>query len=435
MTRLLTQLQLSNYDSNGNFILECDSGFQMAMGRMRELLKICPDLTIDVIGPLRGRLWTQPECIIPDLFKNRRIRWVEIDILPNALATRYDFNFDQINKALETCDWRNKRYDAIYLNDPMLLRHYRALFTLKAGYVPKIYSHSHFVDNPSNPKFPVDATLWLGQCEAAIRADHNFWQCESTMKVFFNEMKDYFTPSVVEYVRQKSSAWDDGYSIEEITIPPRMNEIRFDTKKLEELRKDKIIVFVPNRIGGKGRSSDYTNCGKFMFEILPELRKINKDFVILAGNPSQKFLNSELEEMCGKDGYVNLVKDAFNRDEYKYIAANSDIVLGLYDNDTYGATAIRECVELGCIPFMLDNYEYSTIAELANCRQTLCCKPDFSNIVDCLDDLICSLHENKQNDFHKLDAFFLNDRLRDVVRNRCSYEKTTAAAAKIMGLL
>jgi hypothetical protein len=42
--RLLIQTQLSNYDTNGFFILACDSGWQMMLGRVREILKLVPDI-------------------------------------------------------------------------------------------------------------------------------------------------------------------------------------------------------------------------------------------------------------------------------------------------------------------------------------------------------------------------------------------------------
>lgn len=93
---LLIQLQLSNYDKKGRWILECDSGYQMCIGRVRHLLKLKPDIVIDILGPKRDTLITQPEFISPDIFTNVNVNWIEIDLIPNAVITRFDFDFDNI---------------------------------------------------------------------------------------------------------------------------------------------------------------------------------------------------------------------------------------------------------------------------------------------------------------------------------------------------
>ena len=426
--KLLAQLQLSNYDTHGKFLLECDSGFQMVFGRIREMLKRNPELRIDVIGPRRSTLRTQPESILPELFLQGKINWIEIDIISNALATRYDFNFTQVGEALKLADPQHVRYDAVYINDPMLLRHYKALFLLVGKYRPRYYVHSHFIDNPECPKFPEEASLWHGQIEAAIKADFNFWQCESSMNVFFESMKKVCQLQIVADVAAKSLPWDDGYSQEEITSAYNPCNMRFFQEEWDKKTQGKTVIFVPNRIGGKGRSSDYTNCGKFMFELLPKLRERRQDFVVVCGNPSQKIFNYELEEWCGKDGYVSLVPDAFNRHEFKFVARNSHVALGLYDQDTYGGTAARECVELGCMPLWLDVNEYSSIAREAN-DYPYVCKVDWSDFVEVTSNLIDCV---QSADFGKRANW--RQRLQSVIRERCSYEATTPLAMARMGL-
>lgn len=430
MKRLLIQTQLSNYDSNGKFILECDSGYQMVMGRVREMLKLNPRLSIDVMGPLKTQLITQPECINPELFQSGRLGYVEHFIVPNALATRYDFNYANISNVLNLRSHLSNpdlRYDAVYINDPMHLRNLKALFYL-SGYSPKFYVHSHFIDNPSCPKFPTEASLWLGQCEAAMSADYNFWQCGSAMEIFFKEMSNLYVKDTVNLVRQKSMPWDDGYSIEEITQKPNMNNVRINTTQFLESIKDKLVIFVPNRIGKTGISSDYTNCGKFMFEILPELRKIRQDFVVIAGNPNQKISNQQLQECCQKNGYLNLVPNSFNRDEFKFVASHCDIAVGLYDQDSYGGTAARECVELGMFPLWIDNYEYNSLAKEAGLQDYLA-SSDFSNIVITANKIMTDLRKNKSSMSLKQKS------LKNIVANRCSYEKTTLEAMSKMNLL
>lgn len=437
MKKLLVQTQLSNYDTKGRWILECDSGWNMTMGRVREMLKLNPNLHIDVMGPPISQLITEPKKINPDLgwsyvwdddFESARLRYMLHDILPNALATRYDFNLDTIAMQLGLKLHKNnvsRRYDAVLINDPMHLRNFKAMFHLYAGYQPKFFVHSHFVDDPSCPKFPTDASLWLGQCEAAIKADWNFWQCQSTLDIVKREMSKLYLPHVVDDVMVKSSPWDDGYSLTEITSPIVEANLRFDPKDVLSRFDDKVVLFVPNRVGGRGRSSDYTNCGKFLFEILPELRKRRQDFVVIAGNPSQKFSNQELEQECGQNGYINFVPDAFNRDEFKWVAKHSHIAVSLYDSDSYGGTAARECIELGCVPLWIQKNEYAIIAKLANWPYNVL--PKFDNeFIMMIDALISMVKLGKHKNWLP--------QLQKVVRDRCSYEQTTPKALQIMNL-
>jgi len=443
--RLLIQTQLSNYDTKGKFILECDSGWQMVMGRVREMLKLNTELDITVMGPLRdSQLITDPCDVNPDLWEKygdgeggeERLHYFEHNIIPNALVTRYDFDWTSLACGLDLGMMkigRAPKFDAVYINDPMHLRNFKAMFHVVAGYQPKFFVHSHFIDIPECPKFPTEASLWLGQCEASLKADHNFWQCESSMKEFMNSMGKWFTQDVVDDVRAKSDAWDDGYSSSEINTPIIEENLRFTPKEFEEKTANKNIVFVPNRIGGKGRSSDYTNCGKFMFDILPELRKRRQDFVVICGNPSQKFFNHELVQMCGQNGYVSLVPDALNRDEFKFIASRADVALGLYDQDAYGGTAARECVELGCMPLWLDCNEYSSIAREDGAQDFVLVKTDFSDLGDKLFNLF-DLQAGKTK-FHPSIFDNILCHLQNIIDARCSYESTTPAAMARMGLL
>ncbi len=437
--RLLCVTQLSNYDTNGKFILEADSGWQMCMGRIREMLNLNKELDITITSPRPDHLLTLPFDVNPDLWQKYgeegegRLHLRELQIIPNAIATRYDFNWISTSLALYLGMQKlgqSPKWDVVYLNDPMTLRAFKAIFHVAGGYQPKFVVHSHFIDEPSCPKFPLETSMWMGQVEAARKADFNFWQCESAMNRFFDEMNNEYLPDVVDAVSKKSLPWDDGYSIEEINREPDMSNVRFDVKAFKDAIREKVVIFVPNRIGGKGRSSDYTNCGKFMFELLPELSKHCRNYVVIAGNPSQKFLNVELKAECERFGYMNLVPNALNRDEFRFVAKHSTIALGLYNQDTYGGTVARECIELGCLPFWLDNYEYSSIAKEAR-AQAFLCKTDFSDFVPRLSYWVNVL--NSTNDQRELAKRRMA--LVDVVRKRCSYESTTPDAMRKMGLL
>lgn len=450
MKRLLVQTQLSNYTTQGKFILEADSGYQMVIGRIREMLKLNPDLQVDVMGPRLfpdSQVVTMPKQINPDMgwrylygyvdpaAEDRgRLNYIQHDIIPNALATRYDFDFEKLGKVIGLHNHKahpELGYDAVYVNDPMMLRHFKALFLLKAGYTPRFYVHSHFVDVPECPKFPAEASLWLGQCEASLKADYNFWQCESAMLQFFDSMSKWFTQDVVDDVRSKSMPWDDGYSAEEINADVNADNLRFTVEQWEEKTRGKTVVFFPNRISPS--SGDYTNGMRFMFELLPRLYAKRQDFVVVCGNPNQKFSNDELEQRCGPHGYVKLTPDTLNRDEYRWIAARSDIALGLYNADAYGGTAARELVELGCMPLWLDNHEYSSIAREAQAEGFVLAKTDFSD----LGDRLFALIDLQNGDAPIHPAVFDNvlSDLQEVIRKRCSYEATTPVAMRRMGLI
>lgn len=377
MKRLLVQAQLSNYTREGEFILECDSGWQMCVSRINELLRLIPSLQVDLVGPLpsqvRGAINLDP-----------RITYIATYVPPNAVLSRHHFD----------ARMPLGEYTSAYINDPMQLRNYQALLK---GRCEIFTSHNHFIDNPSCPKF--GGILWLGQCEAVQRADVNFWQCQSAREVF---EADYGAKV------ENSHIWDDGYSIAEITSPINMANVRFDPALLTE----KPIIFVPNRVGGRGRSSDYTNCGKFLFELVPQLRKI-ADFAVVAGNPSQKFSNKELVDECG---VLPLTVDAFTRDEYKLVATHSKIAVALYDQDTYGGTAIRECIELGCLPLWLDCNEYRSLSKAANYPHTCTWET-----------LVPTCAQLLHMDFP--------ESLRQAVRQHCSIEATTLPAARRLHLL
>lgn len=436
MTKVLIQTQLSSYNKYGLFDLATDSGWQMCINRVREMLKLAPDLHVDIMGPLRNdyglgceQMILDPLVLNKDVFDTKRCNYISHSIIPNALATRFDFNFDSIADALELDKHRTDaslRYDWVIINDPMHLRNFKAMFQVHAGYQPKFVVHTHFVDSPASPKFPVESSLWLGQVEAAIRSDVAFWQCQSALDEFEREVRKLLLPKVVDGIMAKSRPWDDGYSITEITSLVNMNNLRFTPEEFEAKTRDKVIIFVPNRVGGRGRSSDYTNVGHFMFNVLPGLRNLCQDFVVIAGNPNQKFSNAELEAECGPNGYINLVPGSFNRDEFKYVAKRSHIVCSLYNQDTYGGTVMRECVELGCIPLMLDNFEYSTIAREA--LYPFLSASDLSTLVKDVLQLIDHVKTFGRNSPHI-------KRLQEVICKKCSYESTTPTAMKAMGLL
>src|SRR5580692_3672277 len=108
MKRLLVQTQLSNYDREGKFSLECDSGWQMVMGRVREVLKLRPDIYVDVMCPSVEQLITQPETLngVSD-----RVQYLRQTVVPDAPVTRFDFDFRRTLTSVSA-----HKYDAVYIN-------------------------------------------------------------------------------------------------------------------------------------------------------------------------------------------------------------------------------------------------------------------------------------------------------------------------------
>jgi len=433
--RMLIQTQLSSITREGRFDLATDSGYQMVMGRCRAMLKLDPDLRIDVMCPHAKDCVLSPYDLSSDLIKKfgGKLNFLHHTILPNALATRFDFNFDDLNLLLST---NKMKYDIVYLNDPLHLRNFKALFNAM-GHRPKFVVHSHFIDNKSRPKFKLWAgteneeisPLWHGQVEAAIGADLNFWQCESAMDIFFNEMSHDYSKTLLEEVIEKSHASDDGYSSEEINVYPDDSKIRIDQERFydaiaqtKQHPEGKVVLFVPNRFGDN--ENYYTNVWRFMFNVLPELRKLRDDFIVICGCSSKRLSNEQLESTLGQHGYFSVVPDSLNRDEYKWIAKNSDIVGAFYSDDSFGGTASRECIDLGMMPLWLDNYEYSTISREANYPREFIANPDFSDLAQAASRLIDHVKLGKQGDDW--------NRLQKVVRKRSSYEETMEKAYALM---
>lgn len=430
--RLLIQVQLSNYDTSGKFILEADSNWQIWAWRSREMLKLNPELEIDLLLPLREQLMTQPEDFAPEAFESGRLHTRHIRVLPNAPATRYDFNMMELVDVLEIRkNLTVGQYYAVFVNDPALLPNFKAMFYLYGKYVPKFFLQIHFVDHPQwsgRQKFPAEVSLWSRQVEAMRKADINFWMCQPTADVVVQDMLTEYNLPVVTMMLDHSHIWDDGYSQYEASLPWDPKNLRFDPAEVEKKMLGKIVIFAPNRVGGRGRTSDYTHIGEFLFEKLPELRKLRQDFVVLAGNPSQKFSNQELEAELGQYGFLNIIPNAPNRDEYRWIRANSDISVHLYDTEHHGGVASRECVESGCLPLWTDCNEYKHMAEAGQYRVGMCA-PDRSDLVPVLNNLMDMLRQ------HPAAMIKVQEQLREAVRNRCAYERTTPEAMKLMGLL
>ena len=112
----------------------------------------------------------------------------------------------------------------------------------------------------------------------------------------------------------------------------------------------------------------------------------------------------------------------------------SHINVGLYDNDSYGGTAWRECIDLGCLPLSLNIFEYKRFFDF--CDYPFKVDVNFSNLKQKLNNML---------DYAKDYSYFCSETkmvkykfdfgLRNQVLKYCSYESTTPEKMKKVGLL
>lgn len=376
--RILWQLQLSNYN-NGRFNLSGDSNWTVFLSKASQLIKLNPDIHIDVLLPLWGTCDTDyyHELMIHGLTGSVDV--IQVNIARNALVTRYDFPFNTYLTAISTA----YNYDVVYINDPCLSGNFRAVFQT-IGYMPKFISQCHFLDTPFMAIVPETVSYWHRTIEACVKSDLFIWHCESQEEFFQQELQYQFTPEFIENLMEKSFVWKSGHSLKFLQTEPNINDMNLKALPLEHNTK---IVWVPNRVGGLGISLDYTNNGKFLFE---EVNKLERDdFVVLAGNPNQKIPNTQIAELCAKYYYI---KDgALNADEYLQLTRSADVVVALYTEDTNGGIAVLEAIHYGAVPLMPNIYEYRTYFDAVDWPAEFRVAEDLSDVAEVLDRILDNL--------------------------------------------
>lgn len=416
--RLLWQCQLSNYDSHGKFNLVGDSNWQLVVTKLPHMFKVNPNMSVTVLAPRAKDCLERPiellrEACAPEILD--KVKVIEIPIIPSALKTRFDFPWDEMVKTVP-----REEYTHVYINDPMLYRHWRALAHLEWNLAPKFIVQTHFLDTPKDPVVPPEVAYWYGTVEAVQRADVAMWHSDAMRRQFTTAMRGKFSKRAVKEVIAKSIVWKSGYSTTEIHKPVDMSRVRFDPDVL----KGKMVVWVPNRVGGLGRSLDYTNAGKFLFEQVPKLWQRRQDFVVVAGNPSAKISNDEIANAC--PAYVKLVDGPLNRDEYRWLSARADLVVALYLLDANGGLAALEAIDHHAMPIFPNVNEYKTYFTAADWECSMRVWPNLNNTHEVVGNMIDGI----KNGLIKAHA----KRMRNFVRSYASYESTTAQAMKDMGL-
>lgn len=417
-SKILWQLQLSNYTKEGKFVLSADSNWQIFITKALELIKLDENIHIDVLLPELDDCLESPIKALYDLgISLKNVHPIFIPIQANALVTRYDFPWKTILNCIKPY---LDSYTHVYINDPLLLPHYKALFYINTKNKPKWILQTHFLDSPMARVVDDDISYWHGTIEACTKADIFLWHCKTMQNVFKQALLKEHNDEFVNSLMKKSDVWKDGYSITEITKPINMDNVRFN---LTEKCGTKTIVWVPNRVGGLGKSFDYTNNGKFLFESIPELWKSRQDFVVLAGNPNQKISNDEIAKNC--PAYVKLVDGPLNRDEYRYLSKCADIVVGLYTNDTNGGLASLEAIEFGAKPLFPDIFEYNVYFDAINWPHDFRVSKDLSDIHLILSKLLDTMYSDVLDDKVML--------LNKFIQDYSSYESTTKQMFSILG--
>lgn len=417
-SKILWQLQLSNYTKEGKFVLSADSNWQIFITKLLEIIKLDENIHVDVILPEINDCLESPISALYDIgISLKNVHPIYIPIQANALATRFDFPWKVI---LEKIKPYMDDYTHVYINDPLLLPHYKALFHINTKNKPKWILQTHFLDSPMARVVDDEISYWHGTIEACTKADIFLWHCTSMQDIFKQALLKEHTNDFVNTLMKKSDVWKDGYSITEIRKSIDMNNVRFN---LNAEMSAKTIIWVPNRVGGLGKSFDYTNNGKFLFEIIPELWKKRQDFIVIVGNPNQKISNNEIAENC--PAYVKLIDGPLNRDEYRYLSSCADIVVGLYTNDTNGGLASLESIEFGAAPFFPDIFEYKKYFDAVNWPNDLRISPDLNDAHLILDNLLNKLYSDDLSDkITKLIKF---------IRDYSSYESTTKQMFSTLG--
>lgn len=419
---ILWQLQLSTINDKKKFVLSSDSNWHVFVLKVQQLVKLDPNIHVSVLLPIsddncRSMMAEDENVLLQQAGIFNNVECCYVNISPNAVATRYEFDWNEVDFALKEL---KQHITHVYINDPMLLRSYKAFFHLN-GCKPKFIVQTHFLDCPLSKVVDDEVSYWHGTVEAVLKSDFALWHCQSQEDVFFQAMALDYNDYLVSKVRAKSLVWKSGYSMNEVVCDVPATSLRWDPALL----KDKVVVWVPNRVGGMGRTLDYTNNGKFLFESVPELFKRRSDFVVVAGNPNQRIKNDEIASAC--PAYVKLVDDALTRDEYRWLCKRADIVVGLYTNDTNGGLASLEAIENKAIPLFPDIYEYKKYFDAVDWPKDLRVKPDLSDIVDVLDLLMDSMkYIRRSGKQHKL---------REFIRSYAAYENTTESIARVLGFI
>lgn len=284
--KILWQLQLSCYDALGKFTFTADSNWQIFITKARELFKLNPNLEIDVLVPQRHAWGEDVRDLLSASLPGAKVTEIQIPIQANAIATRYDFPMVEISNCIAFCRSFSE-YTHVYINDPMLMRHYKTMFMLKKlDKHPMFILQTHFLDSPVDQVVPEHFSYWHGTVEGVSKADVALWHCDSMLEVFKKALSMDYTQKVSDAILEKCAVWKDGYSISEIREPVNHSNVRFNLETL----KGKTVIWVPNRVGGLGMSFDYTNNGAFLLKKFHNFgNSKDKILLLLQEIPIKKF--------------------------------------------------------------------------------------------------------------------------------------------------
>jgi hypothetical protein len=145
--KLLIQSQFTNHTSIGKFDIENDVHFNKIINIIQTMLNLDEQLQIDIIVPLHMDCVKDIIEMFPELFptgeiSHGRVRLKETTIIPNTTAAHYDFDFTTMSRLLQLklhkeCSY--ERYTHAFIDDPILLNSYKAIFQINGDYQPKFF--------------------------------------------------------------------------------------------------------------------------------------------------------------------------------------------------------------------------------------------------------------------------------------------------------
>lgn len=392
------QLQLSNYNNEGNYMLEGDSNFNLGMMRIRKLLERNPEWKFYVTVPSPHQI--EHSKSKKKEFKESRdipeqVKLITVSHTDHAVKNRYHFDFNEIEKNLRFENKKNPldSVDLLVINDPVMTKHWKVMFDRTFDINPPVITLNHFADTPSHPKVPEKYSYWFRQLEAAHDSDLHVLHCLSEMKRFLANATNDLSKERMKKISGTTTYWENGFSAQEINQAKEIKEV-----KAEVSDKRTTIVF-PCRLS----STNYTNWEKFIKAAEHLYSHERNDFEVIVTDPSQ---NAELEKFNNEHMSVRKIKRGLlTRNEYITLLKEADIVASLYQDDTYGGIAWREAIYAGCAPLspMVNEYKRHFDAVSWPEEYTVDEPGDVTSIKQAMNKLLSSIDKKElQMDFSQL---------------------------------
>lgn len=308
MARIIFDLQLSSYDTEGNLLIYSDSNWQFTSLIAETLVDFGHECTI--LKPA-----TPP--FLSKKFKSSLFEYKSTE------KDRY-FLPDYLQQSIE---WAKP--DIIWTNDPCRVGNYRSFWD------GPLIAYNHWVDVPSDPKMPPKKTYFFRQMEAAFKADYMLFNSQSGIKLF----EDHITVPNTEWPRAK---------LRSVNPPLR-------TDLIKEVIDMDIRPSIPTLVFNHRLSSApqyQTNVDNF-FTIVDRLQG---EFRVIFSNPSGK-----ATDRWDRENFYNI----HSQDYKTYLSrlAMGTCQLTLFEYPGQWSMAMAECLALGMMVIYPNKYGYKELAQ------------------------------------------------------------------------